>query len=263
VGLGNLYFKTGRNLQAVEILTRAIQVDSKDYEPLVLRGRAYARLNNYSAAVRDLEKALQAGATDPEIHYYLSQTYRAAGRPDESRKALEEFKRLRNKASGAADAQRDAARMIPDAKRLAEAGNVPGAIALLEKALLLDLRNPAILFPLAGLYFQNRQYEKARSAIRDAIALAPSQWNYHYLEGLIETGIGDFSSARNSLETALELNPSSAEAHNQLGDLCMQREDFASAVREFSSAAQLAPQETAYQTNLAEAKRRSRQRQQP
>jgi tetratricopeptide (TPR) repeat protein len=175
------------------------------------------------------------------------------GRAGDSQRALAEFQRLRDESNRNVESQRDAARITMEARRLVDAGDLPGAVALLEKARDLDRDSAPVRFRLAGLYFENRQYDKAEASIRDAIKLAPSQWDYHYLQGLIEKGVGQFGPARQSLETAVRLNPSAAEAHNQLGDLAMRRNDFTTAVQEFTRAAQLAPEESSYRTNLENA----------
>ncbi|MDQ2712213.1 MAG: tetratricopeptide repeat protein [Acidobacteriota bacterium] len=255
VGLGNVDFKTERCEQAVDVLSRAIRLDRQAYEPFVLRARAYTRLKRYADALADFQTAIQLNARDPEIHYYLSQTYRLMGREDDSQRALAEFKRLRDESNRNLESQRDAARNATDARRLVDAGDLPGAIALLEKARDLDQNNAPVLFRVAGLYFENHQYDRAQASIRDAIKLAPSQWDYYYLQGLIEKGVGQFGAARESLETAVRLNPSVAEAHNQLGDLAMRHNDFTTAVQEFSRAVQLAPQEATYRSNLENARR--------
>ncbi|MDQ2776264.1 MAG: tetratricopeptide repeat protein [Acidobacteriota bacterium] len=255
VGLGNLDFKTDRSEQAVDVLSRAIRLDRHAYEPLVLRARAYSRLKKFPEALADFQAAIRLGARDPEINYYLSQTYRSMGREEDSRRALAEFKRERDKANRHVESQRDAARMTADARQLVAAGDLNGAVAALERARELDSDNPSILFRLAGVYFENHQYDNAQVSIREAIRLAPSQWEYHYLQGLIQKGVGQFAPARESLETAVRLNPSAAEAHNQLGDLAMRRNDFSTAVEEFSRAVRLAPQETVYRSQLENAKR--------
>ena len=255
LGSGNVYFKTGRYGQSVKILTRAITLDGRAYEPLVLRARGYARLNRYQEAIDDLDKSIKLAGHKPEIQYYLSQTYRAMGREDEAQKSLALFKQWRDESNRGAEMQREADRMMREAEQLTRNGDVPGAVKLLERALDSSPGNAPVLSRLAGVYFENHQYEKALTSIREAIAIAPAQWDYHYLQGLIEEGVGQFAAARQSLEIAVRLNPSVAEAHNQLGDLALRRRDFTAAVEQFRQAVQLAPQEPIYKSNLENAQR--------
>jgi tetratricopeptide (TPR) repeat protein len=258
VGLGNLDFKNERPKPAIDVLTRAIQLDPHAYEAYVLRGRAYSRLGQYPAAITDLRAALKINAKDPEIHYYLSQTYRSMGRSADSQRELAEFKRLRDQSNASVESQREAARLTLEARRLVDSGDLAGAIALLEQARKNDPKSAPVRFRLAGLYFEKLDYDKAQASIQDAIDLAPAQWDYHFLQGLIHVGLGHLIAAQQSLETAVRLNPSAAEAHNQLGDLAVRRNDFKRAMQEFARAVELAPSETSYRANLDNATRLAR-----
>ncbi len=256
-GLGNVEFKTGRDQPAIEVLSRAIRLDSRAPEPLILRGRCFTRLKQYPRALVDFKAAIQMGASDPEIFYYLAQTYRAMNRVADSQKALAEYKRLRDLSDSAAESRREAARLSMEARHLVDSRDLPAAVALLERARAMDPQSAPILFRLAGIYFENGQYEKAEAGIQDAIKLAPSQWDFHYLAGLIEIGVAQYDSARRSLETAARLNPSAADPHNQLGDLALRRNDLSTAVEEFGRAVQLAPEDAAYRKRLEDATRLS------
>jgi tetratricopeptide (TPR) repeat protein len=257
IGLGNLDFKTDRNERAIEVLSRAIRLSPQAYEPRVMRGRCYSRLKQYSHALADFQAAVQMGASDPEIYYHLSQVYRAMGQAENSQRALAEYKRLRDQSEQGAESQRDAERLTMEARRLTDAGDVPGALVPLERARALNPESAPVLFRLAGLYFDTGQYEKAQASIRHAIKIAPSRWDYHYIQGLIEMSLGQFDSAEESLETSVRLNPSAADAHDQLGEIAMRRNDFTSAIQQFSRAAELAPQESRYRMNLENANRLS------
>jgi len=199
------------------------------------------------------------GGTDPEIYYHLAKAYRGLGREEAARKALTRFSALRSQSNNESGARREAARLMEQAKPLVEEGNLPGAIALLEKGYPLDPTNPHLLFRLAGLYFDTRQYESALRYAQAAISAAPSEWLYHYLLGLIQKSSGELDPAHKSLETAVRLNPLGADAFNQLGDLAMRRKDFAGAIRNFEAAARLEPRVMAYRLNLEAARQRCRE----
>ena len=250
VGIGNVYFKTGHYQESVRVLTRAIALNPHAYQPLVLRARCYARLNRNQDAITDLQKSIKLAGHKAEIEYYLAQTYRATGREDEAQKSLALFRQWRNESDRSAEAQRDAARMMREAQQLVRGGDVSGAVKVLERALDASPGNAPVLFRLAGVYFTNHQDQKALASIHEAITVAPAQWDYHYLQGLIEEGVGEFDRAHDSLEIAVRLNPAVAEAHNQLGGLAMRRRDFVAAQREFQEAVRLAPQEALYRSNL-------------
>ena len=255
VGLGNVYLKTGRIDEAVALLSQAAKIERQAYEPRFLLGTAFASQGRYSDAIAQFRAAIRlGGGKDPEIHYHLARAYRSLGREEESRQALQRFTRLRSQSNAAVEASREAARLLEQAKPLVDEGKLQDAIALLEKANRLDPTSPRLRFRLAGLYFDTRRYDAARLQVREAIMLAPSEWLYHYLLGLVEQDDGKLDRARESLETAVRLNPSAADAFNRLGNLAMARQDYAEAVRHFKKASQLEPRETAYQLNLKTAK---------
>jgi tetratricopeptide (TPR) repeat protein len=176
-----------------------------------------------------------------------------------SQRELAEFKRLRDQSNQIVESQREAARLSLQARKLVDGGDLAGAIALLEQAREKDPNSAPLLFRLAGLYFEKQEYEPAQASINKAVALAPAQWDYHFLQGLIDAGLGHFEAAQQDLQTAVRLNPAAAEVHNQLGTLAMRRNDFREAMQEFSRAAELAPSENTYRANLEKANRLARE----
>src|SRR5205823_14307795 len=113
-----------------------------------------------------------------------------------------------------------------------------------------------ILFRLAGLHFDLKQFDTARSYAQEAISLAPSEWLYHYLLGLVEKSSKHFQQAHSSLALAVELNASAAEAHNALGELFLEENDPVQAIACFQRAANLDPQQTVYREHLDAARQR-------
>jgi Flp pilus assembly protein TadD len=125
----------------------------------------------------------------------------------------------------------------------------------LEQARELWPPDDRILSRLAGLHYDLQRYNLARNYAQEAISLAPSEWLYHYLLGLIEKRSGRWKQARSSLEVALRLNPSAAEAHNALGEVALRENDQKGAIASFRRAAELDPKEPAYRLNLEAASR--------
>jgi len=254
-GIGNVYLKTGRAEQATEVLQKAAKIAPGAYEPRFLLGAAYNHLERYGEAVRELEAALSQGGGDPEIYYNMARAYRALGREEERKGALAQFTKLKARSERDKEWQREAGRLVERAKTLVHAGDLAGAIALLERARELHRGDAQILFRLAGLYYDVQQYAMARRLIQEAMAVAPAEWAYHYLLGLIEKSTGNLQAARSSLEAAVLLNSAAADAYNQLGDLAMRQNDAARAIEDFRRAVQLDPQQPAYRLNLEAAQR--------
>jgi Tfp pilus assembly protein PilF len=110
------------------------------------------------------------------------------------------------------------------------------------------------MFRLASLYYDTKQFGKAREDVEAAIALAPTEWTYQYLAGLIYESTGRLDEATQRLSIAARLNPLSAELLNELGNVAMAQRNYSEAARDFDAAARLDRNEPAYQTNARTAK---------
>ena len=120
----------------------------------------------------------------------------------------------------------------------------------MEEARELRPSDDRLLFRLASLHYDLQRYDLAQSYAQEAISLAPSEWLYHYLAGLIAKGAGKWPQARTSLETAARLNASAAEVQNALGEVAQHEGDLQRAVAAFERAVKLNPDEQAYRLNL-------------
>jgi tetratricopeptide (TPR) repeat protein len=255
IGLGHLEIKFNHPDEAIRLLRDAVRLDPKAFEARFLLGTAYNSLKRYAEAAAEFQQALKLGGTDSQIYYHLARAYRALAREEESGKAMAQFSALHTKSDEEEEARREGARALEQSKALIDQGKLQEAIRLLEESRKSQRDAPQLLFRLAGLYYDTQQYDGARRDIRAAIELAPSEWTYHYLLGLIEKSTAHLEPARKSLETARRLNPSAAVVYNQLGDLAMARKNYAEAIRNFEQATGLDPNEGVYQSNLQSALR--------
>ena len=112
-------------------------------------------------------------------------------------------------------------------------------------------------FRLASLQYDLQRYDLARNYAQEAITLAPSEWLYHFLLGLVEKESRRWQEARSSLEIAVRLNPSAADAHNALGEAALGQGDPRRAIVCFERAAELDPQQPVYRSNLEAARRKA------
>ena len=186
----------------------------------------------------------------------MARAYGKLDRQEDRRKALARFSELTRKSTQDVETQRNALKLIEQAKSLVESGNLESAAERLDEARALRPSDDKILFRLAGLHFDLKQFDTARSYAQEAISLAPSEWLYHYLLGLIEKNANRRPQARASLELARSLNTSAAEVHNALGELALDESNPKEAVSCFQRAADLDPKQPLYREHLAVAKQR-------
>jgi tetratricopeptide (TPR) repeat protein len=253
-GLGNLYLKQGSDAQAILFLMKAISHEPRAFEPHFLLGSAYSQTGKYEKALTEFTSALRLGGEQPEIYYQLARVYGGLGRKQDRRRALAQFASLAKKSKDDAEGPRTAARLMAQAKSLIDSGDLKGALAQMDEARRLQPSDDKVLFRLAGVEYDLQQYAAARQHAANAIGIAPSEWLYHFLLGLIDKSLGNFQEAESSLGTALRLNPTAAPVHNALGELALAQNDTRRAVASFKRASELDSQQPAYQANLAAAR---------
>jgi tetratricopeptide (TPR) repeat protein len=255
MGLGNLCLKNGEEDRAIGLLEKAVKAAPTAFEPRFLLGSAYNRLGRYQEALAELQRAIGLGAKEAEVYYHLARAYGGLGRTDARTRALAQFAELTRKSKEDTEAQRRALRLIDEAKPLVDAGNLQQAAARLEEARELRPADDRLLFRLAGLNFDMQRYDPAQNYVQEAIALAPSEWLYHYLSGLIAKVKGKLPQARAALETASQLNASGPEIYNALGEVALLEGDRQRALAAFERAVELNPKDPAYRLNLEAARR--------
>jgi len=249
-GLANVMLKSGRSEEAMVLLQKAVSSSTPAYEPLFLLGSTYNSSGQAEKAVHVLEKAVKLSPADPEAWYQLASAYGKLGRLQERREALASFKLARERAQQSKSVLRETASAVENAGNLVRQGNLREAARVLEAALEKDSSNSDLLFRTASVYFDLKGYGRARSLVTEAIRIAPSEWQYEYLRGLIEKDDRRFEQARNAFRTALRLNPKAPDVHNQLGDLELRTGNAGAAVKHFKQAAELAPGDSSYRLNL-------------
>jgi tetratricopeptide (TPR) repeat protein len=248
-GLANVYLKTGRPQPATELLERAI-VSVPSFEPAFLLGSAYSSQERYEEAVMAFQRAIQLDSGQAEVYYQLAQALGKLNRNEERTQALQHFRKLKEKSQKNEEDIRRAARLIEEARPFVDRGELVQALQLLQQAHSIQPDSGDILFRLAGLQYDLRQYTAARNSVTEAIARTYDEWNYYFLLGLIEKDVNRLDQSHRALEKASQLNPTSADVRNHLGDLAMRQSRFLEAIEHFRSALKLAPDDEAIQANL-------------
>jgi tetratricopeptide (TPR) repeat protein len=253
-GLANLSFKNGDDARGISLLKKSIESAPKAFEPHYLLGSAYNRAGKYREALAELDAALQVADNQPEVYYQLARAYGGVGRDADRRAAIAKFEALSRKTKDQAEAQRTAGKLLHEASTLVDSGDLNGALARMEEAHRLLPVDDKTLFRMAGLEYDLHKYDAARIHIEAALRIAPSEWLYQFLFGLVNRSHGKLPEAQASLETALRLNPAAAPVHNAVGELALEQNHPQQAVASFEKATQLDPQQAAYRANLERAR---------
>ena len=77
--------------RAMELLNRAIELNSNSAEAYHYRGMVKTQQKDFEGAIADLEKAVELDPSRAYTHYYLGLAYNGVKRPDQMARHLQEF----------------------------------------------------------------------------------------------------------------------------------------------------------------------------
>ena len=107
-----------------------------------------------------------------------------------------------------------------------KSGKWKAAQKKLEAADMLAPLNSEVNFLLGYLFFQKKDYERARSSLDKAIASDPHNAQALTLSGEVRFRSRDFAGAKPILEQAVAANPDSWMAHYLLAEACLKLNEF-------------------------------------
>jgi tetratricopeptide (TPR) repeat protein len=222
-------------------------------------GRIAAARGEHDAAMAHFRHAVTLFPELGAAHYGLALSYRALGRLDEARSALALHGQYGARWPALVDPvlatvttlRDDAGAILQRGVRLAEAGEIDGAIAAHEAALE---RDPALVQAhanLISLYGRAGNWSKAehhyRAVVRSGGWGAEPYYDYGVLLGLQQK----WDLAIDSYRQALALNPTHVHAQNNLGQALEQQRKLAEAAEAYRQAVQNQPGFRLARFNLA------------
>jgi tetratricopeptide (TPR) repeat protein len=176
-GIGSLYLREGKWTEAIPQYQKALAItpDSPTYSNL---GTAYFFLKDYSQATKMYEKAVEMTPNDEVLLGNLGDAYRWSGHSDDAATAYAK------------------------------------AISLAFKELQVNPRSASIMGDLGLLYAKKGDATNAIQYTKQARSINQDDLQLIYLEGEVETLIGEPEQALKSLRHALEKGWSAQEAWN-------------------------------------------------
>jgi len=160
-------------------------------------------------------------------YYTLARAYRALGRGDEAQRALERHTQygarwpaLNDPVFATVTSLRDDAEtLLQRGLKLADAGDLAGAIAAHEAALARDPSIVRVHVNLISLYGRTSEWAKAEQQYRAVVALGFNLDEAHYDYGVLLGLQEKWALAADAYRQAIAVNPHHAEAHNNLGQI--------------------------------------------
>jgi len=113
-------------------------------------------------------------------------------------------------------------RLLEDGKRLVDAGDYNGAIAVYQQAARMEPRNARIHSGIGYLHAKQGNFQAALAAYRRAIAINPNNSDFFYAVGYIKGNMGDTPGAKEAYRRAIQLNRNNVSGlgitQSRLGD---------------------------------------------
>jgi tetratricopeptide (TPR) repeat protein len=194
-------------------LEEAVATDPNFFNSRYNLGMVLVFMHEWKEAVEQLQKAIELGSLEPQVHFELAKAYRGLGQDD---KALEEMKQYQVMKK-AEEADLEASESAAQGDKDLSEGKIKEAIA---------------------------NYRAATEG-------KPENADYHFKLALALNQDGDIEAERSALEEAIKLNPKLAGAQKQLGYVLARSGDAAGAVLHFRLATQASPAWVEAWINLA------------
>lgn len=248
VKLAEALFDAGRVDDAQRLFEALTEPDCAPAAAFGL-GRIAAAQGKHAAAVEHFQRAIALFPEFGAAHYSMALSYRTLGRQDEARAALEQHGRFGPRWPAVADpvlagvsrVRDDPAALLQRAVKLADEGDVDGAIVAHEAALAADPSLAQAHANLIALYGRQRNFTRADEHYRAVVALGVNVADAHYDYGVLLGLQERWDEAAGAYRRALTLNPLHAEARNNLGQILERTRQFEAAMAEYRLAVDARP----------------------
>jgi tetratricopeptide (TPR) repeat protein len=212
-------------------------------------GRIAAAEAHHDTAVVHLQHAIALFPEFGAAYYALALSYRALGKRDEAQRALERhaeygprWPALEDPVFAAVSALRDDAQTsLQRGIKLADAGDLPGAIAGHEAALARDPSLAQAHANLISLYGRAKNWAQAEAHYRAVVALGFNLGDAHYDYGVLLGLQERWDEAAEAYRQAIAVNARHAQAHNNLGQILEGRWQLDVALAEYRQAVESQP----------------------
>jgi tetratricopeptide (TPR) repeat protein len=199
--------------QAKAHLEEAISIDPNFFYSRFNLGKVLVILHEWAPAKEQLEKAIELGDIEPQVHYELAMALRGLGDSEHAAAEIKKYEELRKAEESSLEASMNAAQGDIELA----ANDIPEAI---------------------------RQYGLACAAL-------PDNARYKFQLSVALDKAGKLDDERTQLEEATKLDPQLSAAQEQLGYLLSRSGDAAGAIEHFKTAVQFAPNWVEGWINLA------------
>ncbi|MGA7245614.1 MAG: tetratricopeptide repeat protein, partial [Terracidiphilus sp.] len=210
---GIIFRSVGDYPKAKTLLEQAVAIDPNFFNSRYNLGMVLVFLKEWQEAKEQLEKAIELGAPEPQVHFELAKALRGLGDNDRALAEMQTYQRLKKEE----EAGMEASNAAIEGDKALEAGKV----------------------------------QEALTHYREAAEGEPDNAQYKYKLSVALHQSGDAEGERAQLEAAVKLDPKFAAAQSQLGYLLSRSGDTTGAIDHFKLAVDAAPEWVEAWINLA------------
>lgn len=210
--LGVILDESGRYVQAIERLKKAIDYDGKNVHAYYNLSLAYKHAGRYSDARTSIQKAKKIAPNDPKISLFAGNLL---NENNDTGGAIEEYK------EGLSTAPNDPYLVYNLAVSQYKQGNVVEAMDNFKKSIMAGKNGQVSEFShsyIGTIYFHREDYEGAEHHFREAFAINPREAKYAYNLGLILLKKGRQEEAIQFFEKALETGTSNTQIYRYIAE---------------------------------------------
>lgn len=222
----------GRNEDAIQEYTKAIEIDPRSAAAYNNRGNVYGDLEQYEKAIEDYNKAIELEPDDALAYNNRGIIYDDL---EQYEKALEDYNKAIELDPGYADAYSNRGVTYKKLKQYEK------AISDYDKAIEL---NPGYVeaYSNRGIVYEHlEQYEKAIKDHDKAIELDSYYSLAYNNRGIVYDDLEQYEKALEDYNKAIELDPDYAIAYNNRGVTYVNLEQYQKAVEDYTQAIKLNP----------------------
>lgn len=231
IGLSNI---SDNPKEALDLLNRAIEIDTKSGLAYGARGAIFLEQENIENAFIDFQKAKKYDSYNPDIYFNIGQLY--ANYSNEIDSATYYFEKAIKLAPQAQNNDMINTNLGVLKHR---AGKLNEALEHFKTAEKLNSENHLLLFNYSMLLSDMEKNSEALDKIIKAITINPKDPEYYNLKGSIFLGLSNFKDAEQTFLDAIEINPNYGAPYYNLGYLKSKKNDIQEAVRYYDIAVQL------------------------
>jgi len=234
--------KTGKHADAIEALTKAIELSHKDVVLYFERGFSYGELGNHALEIRDLDKCIELSPKYVAAYVNRGFSFSKLGNYQEALKNYDRAIELDPKLTAA---------YINRGICHWDLGSQEKAISDFNKVIELNPKHESAYFNRGLFYFKLKNYQQTIKDLDKVVELNPEKPDAYRLHAAASEHLGNYQQAIKDYDKAIELNPNDESAYFGRGISYYKLKSFQQAIKDFGKTIELNPKYVVAYNQLA------------